>query len=298
MPAPKQLDPDQSAAHFFGAEFRRARESVKMSQTTFGVSVPCDVSTVSRVEDGQLSPSDAFLDATLTAFPELALLVRFYRASGKWSAGSGPVPAWFEEWLRAERTAISLRVWAPMLIPGLLQTAEYARALLLHGIQPDKSDASVDALVAARLARRAIFDNPEPPDVVMVLDEAVLHRLVGSAAVMYEQLTTVAELSERPYVTVHVVPAGSQDVYAGLGGALNIASGDGTPDVLHMDAVEGVTTERRALVRKAEITFERVRGDALSRGQSRDLILRLADELWKNLRGGSPVSAELTVVSV
>jgi hypothetical protein len=78
-----------------------------------------------------------------------------------------------------------------------------------------------------------------------------------------------------------VVPAGSYGAYAGLPGALNIASGSGTPDVLHMDAVEGMTTERHALVRKAEIAFERVRGDALSRGQSRDLILRLADEIWK-----------------
>jgi hypothetical protein len=68
---------------------------------------------------------------------------------------------------------------------------------------------------------------------------------------------------------------------AGLGGALNIAGGDGTPDVLHMDAVEGQTSERRSLVRKAAVAFDRLRGDALSRGQSRDLILRLADELWK-----------------
>lgn len=281
MPAPKQLDPELSAAHFFGAEFRRARESANMSQTTFGVAVPCDVSTVSRVESGQLSPTDAFLDATMEAFPELALLVRFYRASGKWNAGSGPVPAWFEEWLRAESRAVSLRVWAPMLIPGLLQTADYARALLSHGIQADKSDAAIDALVAARLARREIFDRPEPPDVTLVLDELVLRREVGSREIMYDQLAVVAELSERPYVAVHVVPVGSKDAYAGLGGALNIASGDGTSDVLHMDAIEGMTTERRTLVRKAEITFERVRGDAHSRGQSRELILRLADELWK-----------------
>lgn len=285
MPAPKQLDPDQSPAHFFGAEFRRARESANMSQTVFGSSVPCDVSTVSRVEGGQLTPSEAFLDATLIAFPDLALLVRFYRASGRWTAGSGPVPAWFEEWLRAESRAVSLRYWQPIIVPAIAQTGDYARALLSHGIQPDKSSEAIDALVMARLARRVIFDQPEPPDVTMVLDESVLRRLVGSAGVMYEQLAELAELSERPYIAVHVVPADSADVYAGLGGALNIASGDGTPDVLHMDAIEGMTTERRALVRKAEIAFERVRGDALPRGASRDLILRLADELWKTKQG-------------
>ena len=97
---------------------------------------------------------------------------------------------------------------------------------------------------------------------------------------MYEQLAQLAELSTRPCIGVQVVPA-DNGANAGLGGALNIASADGKPDVVHMDAVEGQTTERRALVRKAVVAFERVRGDALSRGQSRDLILRLADELWK-----------------
>jgi transcriptional regulator with XRE-family HTH domain len=281
MPAPRQLDPELSPAHFFGAEFRRARESANMSQGTFGATVPCDISTVSRVEGGELSPSDAFLDATRKAFPDLGLLVRFYRASGKWSADGGPVPRWFEEWLRAEAKAVSLRYWQPIIIPAIAQTADYARALLSHGIQPDKSEETIEALVAARLARRAIFDQPDPPDVTIVVDEHVLHRLIGSTAIMYEQLTELAELSERPYIAVHVVPAGSLDAYAGLPGAINLASGDGIPNVLHMDAVEGVTTERRALVRKAEITFERVRGDALPRGQSRDLIIRLADELWK-----------------
>jgi hypothetical protein len=162
---------------------------------------------------------------------------------------------------------------------GIAQTADYARALLLAA-QTDISDAAIDALVAVRLARRAIFDQPEPPDVTIVLDEYVLHRLIGSPAIMYEQLTELANLSERPYITMQVVPA-SVGATAGLSGAVNIASGDGNPDILHMDAVEGMTTERRTLVRKAAVAFDHVRGDALSRGQSRDLILRLADELWK-----------------
>ena len=191
----------------------------------------------------------------------------------------GPVPAWFEDWLEAEREALTLRYWQPIIIPGLFQTAEYARALLLAA-QTDTSDEAIGALVGARLARRAIFDKPDPPDVVVVLDESVLHRLIGSPQVMFDQLSEIAGLSSRPCISVQVVPAGN-GANAGLGGALNIAGGDGTPDVLHMDAVEGQTSEQRSLVRKAAVAFDRLRGDALSRGQSRDLILRLADELWK-----------------
>ena len=116
----------------------------------------------------------------------------------------------------------------------------------------------ISALVAAQLARQAIFDRPDPPDVAVVLDEAVLHRLIGSPQVMHDQLRQVAEFSVRPYILVQVVPAGN-GANAGLGGPLNIASGDGTPDVLHMDAVEGNTTEQRPLVRKAAVAFGRVR---------------------------------------
>jgi transcriptional regulator with XRE-family HTH domain len=286
MPAPKQLDPDVSPLHFFGAEFRRARELAGMSQGAFGATVPVDVSTVSRVESGDLTPTDAFIEAMERAFPHLDLLVRFYRASPKWSAG-GPIPAWFEEWLKAERVALTLRYWQPIIVPGICQTADYARSLLSHGTATGEA---VDALVSARLARRAIFDKQEPPSITVVLDELVLRREIGSPEIMHEQLASLSELSERPCIAVHVVPAGSFGAYAGLPGALNIASGNGTPDVLHMDAVEGMTTERHALVRKAEIAFEGVRGDALPRGASRDLIMKVADEVWKNLRGGNPRS--------
>ena len=151
---------------------------------------------------------------------------------------------------------------------------------MLLAAQTDTTDEAIGALVEARLARQAIFDKPDPPDVVVVLDEAVLRRLIGSPQVMFEQLTQIADLSGRSYISVQVVPA-DNGANAGLGGALNIARGDGTPDVVHMDAVEGQTTERRSLVRQAAVAFERVRGDALSRRQSRDLIFRLADELWK-----------------
>jgi hypothetical protein len=91
----------------------------------------------------------------------------------------------------------------------------------------------------------------------------------------------IAELAERPYVCVQVVPT-EAGATAGLSGDINLASGDGGPEVLHTDAVpEGHTTESRSLVRKAGVTFERTRGYAMSRVQSRGLILEVANERWK-----------------
>jgi Domain of unknown function (DUF5753) len=97
---------------------------------------------------------------------------------------------------------------------------------------------------------------------------------------MHDALVRVAELSQRPYVVVQVVPA-SNGANAGLAGAFDIAAADGMPDTLRMEGVEDQTMEKRSLVRKATVAFDRVRGDALPRDASRDLILKVADEQWK-----------------
>jgi hypothetical protein len=111
-------------------------------------------------------------------------------------------------------------------------------------------DEEVEQQVAARMARQRIFDQPDPPNQWIVLDEVVLHRLIGTAKTMYDQLLQVADMSMRSYICVQVVPA-STGVHAGLVGSFYIASVRGKPDILYMDAVEGVTIERSALVRKA-----------------------------------------------
>jgi hypothetical protein len=173
-----------------------------------------------------------------------------------------------------------LRYWQPIIVTPIFQTAGYARALLLAA-QTDTSDEVINPLVEAKLERATILDRAEPPDVVALIDELVLHRLVGSAEIMHEQLIHIAELAERPYVCVQVVPT-EVGATAGLSGDINLASGDGGAEVLHTDAVpEGHTTESRSLVRKAGVTFERTRGYAMSRIQSRGLILEVANERWK-----------------
>ena len=273
-------DPAASPPAFLGDELRHARIAAGYSsQEALAAKLGFDRSVVAKAETGERPPTAEVLEAWCVAcsldsdlFARLARLAR---------AADGPVPSWFEDWLEAEREALTLRMWQPIIVPGLLQTADYARALFLAG-QTDTSDEAIDALVAARIERQAILHRASPPDVLVVLDESVLHRLVGSPAVMHDQLVQVAEWSQRPYLSVQVVPA-STGANAGLGGGISLASGDGsTPDVLYMDAVEGQTTEKRSLVRQAAVVFDRVRGDGLSRGQSRDLITRLAEEIWKS----------------
>jgi hypothetical protein len=167
-----------------------------------------------------------------------------------------------------------LRLWSPVLVPGLLQTAEYAHALFLAAGQDEDT---ADELVAARLARQTILERPHPPHAVAVLDESVLHRLIGSPQVMADQLTHIAEMSERPNLSIQVIPSDT-GANAGLSGAFDRASGDGGQEVVRMEAVEDVTVETRSLVRRAANIFVRVQADALPRAASRVLILEAADQ--------------------
>jgi len=271
-------DPQTSPAAFLGDELRRARLAAGFSsQDALAARLGFDRTVITKAETGQRPPTVDLLAAWCQAcgmpgelFTRLAVLAR---------RGDGPVPTWFEDWLEAEGEAQSLRLWSPILIPGLLQTADYARALFLAE-QTDTSDEAIGALVAARLERQAILDRAEAPDVVAVIDEAVLHRLIGSPPVMHDALAHIAELSRRPGVVVQVIPA-SHGASAGLGGAFDIAAADGMPDTPRMEAIVDQTTEKRSLVRKAAVAFDRVRADALPRDASRDLILKVADERWK-----------------
>jgi len=270
-------DPETDPAAFLGEELRRGRVAAGFrSQDALAARLGFDRTVVAKGETGERPPTVDVLAAWCEAcgldyghYSRLAVLAR---------RAEGPIPTWFEDWLRAEGEAQSLRLWSPILIPGLLQTAEYARALFLAS-QNDTSDEAIDALVTARMDRQAILDRAEPPDVVAVMDESALHRLIGSPQIMHDALLHVAELSQRPYVVVQVVPA-SNGANAGLGGAFYIASADGAPDTVSMIGIEDQTMEKRSLARKAAVAFDRVRGDALPREASRNLILEVAEQ-WK-----------------
>ena len=286
MPRPNSRDPETDPAAFLGDELARARLAAGFSsQQALADHLGFDRSVVGKAESGDRPPTPDVLRAWCEAcnldydhFARLAALAR---------RADGPVPRWFETWLAAEAQASMLKYWSPILVPALFHTAGYARALLLAA-QTDTSDEAIEALVTVRLERAAILDRADPPDVVALIDELVLHRLIGSAEIMHEQLLHVAELAGRPYVCVQVVPTAAGAV-AGLSGAVNLASGDGSPDVLHNDAVpEGYTievgsaAEARSRVRGAGVAFERMRGHAMPRVQSRDLIVEVANELWKH----------------
>ncbi len=147
------------------------------SQDALAAKLGFDRTVVAKAETGERPPTDDVLSGWCLAcrldydlFRRMVVLAR---------RADGPAPTWFEDWLEAEGKAHTLRIWQPLIVPGLFQTAEYSRALFLAA---GADNAQADELVAVRLERQSVFDRTDPPHVVTILAENVLHRLIGSAA--------------------------------------------------------------------------------------------------------------------
>jgi len=267
-----------SPARFFGAEVREARKRAGMSQPELAALAGYDPSYVSKVENGAITPDQKFIDACDAAFPEMhGWFARFWRDSRQWNPS---YPAWFEEWLDAERQAHIVRTWEPMIIPGLLQTAGYARALF----QAWQKSEDVDKLerdVAARLDRKRIFERPDPAVLIAVIDETVLHRSIGDSQTMREQLEYLVEANERPNISLHVVPT-DVGAHTGLLGAFAIADlEEGIPRVVYLETPDhGLTSGTPSVISKIVGMFEGVRSEALPRGATHDLIQKVVNDRW------------------
>jgi hypothetical protein len=140
----------------------------------------------------------------------------------------------------AEAQASILRCWSPLLVPGLLQTEDYMRAVLSV---EDYSVEELNDLVSARTERQSIIGRAY---LSAVIDHQVLNRMIGSAPVMAEQCAHLAIMAERPRIALHVVPEGAN---VGLWGAYDIAARDGTVTV-RLETVEDMTSTAPGLMSK------------------------------------------------
>ena len=258
---------------FLGQQLKEIRIGAGYkSQDEFASVLSKDRSVVGKAESGEYPPTDAVLTDWLNLCGIEGRLRRVVLGMTKFARmrDGGPVKIWFVGWVDAEGKAHTLRVWQPIMFPGILQTPAYTRALFaVTGMADDQ----IDDYVQSRLSRQAILDRPDPPSVVIVLDELVLHRLIGTPETMREQIEHVIELSKRTNVHVHILPTRT-GANLGLGGPVHLATGIGTPDVLLVGAlIEDQVSADPALVRRASATFDAVRGDALNRADSRNVMM-------------------------
>ncbi|GAB3067264.1 helix-turn-helix domain-containing protein [Micromonospora schwarzwaldensis] len=243
----------------FAGELRRLRSEAGLTQEALGERVSYSASLVAAVEQCRRAPRAEFTERCDDVLDAGGLLVRIRAALVQES-----LLPWFREWVGIEQEATALRNYEPLVIPGLLQTEEYARALH-EGASPLVGEA-LEQQVAARLARQAVLDQPAPPQFVAVFDHSVLTRPVGGPKVMREQLAHLVEMGRRPRVHLHVVPE-TVGAHPGLNGAFVLATPADGDDVGYLDnQLHGTIVERTTDVNSLRQTWESVRAEAMPHG--------------------------------
>ena len=254
-----------------GSLLRQARTDAGLTQDSIGHAVGVDRSGVARTEGGGRSLTAATLGTWLERCGTTGLAADGIRAMWRVARRYGdndaePVRIWFVGWTDAEGTAHMLRYWQQTIVMGIAQTERYAYEV--YRATGHSHERAVEA-TTARLERQQVLGRDDPPTVVIVLDEWVLHREIGSRDVMAEQCEKLLQLAELPNVLVQVVRGASP----GLGGPVSLASRTGKPDTLLMASLlEDVVTTDTAQVRASAAIFEHVRGVAANIAESKDTI--------------------------
>jgi hypothetical protein len=179
--------------------------------------------------------------------------------------------------MRLEQQAKVIRLYAPKLVSGILQTSAYAREVLQSGFPP-RTDEERDKLLVTRLDRARILDDFTSPVVWALLDEAVLRRPVGGPAVMSEQLHHIAALGESRRIRVHVLPY-SVGYHALLEGFVTLMWFEDLPPVAYVEGLKtGRVLELPSVVRECQVAYDHAMGDALSHHDSLTLIRSIAED--------------------
>lgn len=262
-------------------ELRRMREEKGLTPDAAAAQLGWSRSKVSRIETGRTMASRSDVAAVCDLYgansSERAGLIQLaseVRQRGWWTAYADVFTG---SYIGLEDEAALIRQWEVQLIPGLLQTEDYARTV----ISMHRPEGDAQRRVMARMARRTLLSQPNAPSFNAILDEAVLRRPIGGRRVMHEQLEALLIAARRTNVTIQVLPYQAGE-HAGLEGAFTILSfsDENDPNVAYVESTAGdIYVESTEQVQRCTLIFERIRGAALSPEDSLRLISETKEDL-------------------
>ena len=263
---------DGSSLALFSAELLAARQARGLTQEELGARIVYSASTVAMIERRERVPSLDFARRCDEVLGLPGTLVRMHEA-----ARSEPLPSWFRPFADVEAVAAQLRLWEHAVVPGLLQTEDYARAML--AAKSNITPGELDELVTARMARQDVLSREGgPPLIWALIDEGVLLREVGGPKVMYGQCMHLLQMSAQPRITLQVVPLNA-GAHEGMSGAFAVADVDNASGIAYLETVaDGYIAESADVVRRVSVTFDTLRSLALPVGASRELIMKRAEQ--------------------
>ncbi|WP_406357119.1 helix-turn-helix domain-containing protein [Streptomyces sp. NBC_01635] len=259
----------------FGAVVQALREHAGLSRVDLGARVQYSKHTVESVELGRRMPDEAFVERAEEALGNTGALRKAARHLTRGEAG---LAAWFRRWARLEREAVSLCTYECRLVPGLLQSEAYARAVF-EGTIPLRTDEELEVQLAARMERQVMMRERPTVPFSFIVEEHVFRRGFGGAEAVRGLVDHVLELTAPRNVTLQVVPVGAR-LHACLDGPVQVLE---TSEGRRLGYSEGQKNGRLISDAK-EVTvlcqrYDTLRSQALNPTESRDLLERLRGEL-------------------
>ncbi len=270
------------------AVLKQRREVARM--TADDVAAVCDVgkSTLSRLENAQIKIKPLYVRALCDAYgvdPDerdaLTQLARDADQRGWWTPYGDSITAQYLEYISFENEANSILTYQPLLVPGLLQTPDYARAVIRGMVRPELAEEEVDRVTGLRLERQRWLTREDGVSLWVIVDEAVLHRPTGGVETMSAQLRHLAEMSRLPIVTLQVMPS-EAGAHVGMLGSFSILEFPSPTheDVVYVDTPVGeIFVEDDAQLQACKIAFDHLRAAALNEEESRMRVRMAAKEL-------------------
>lgn len=263
---------------------RTAREAQHLTQRQAADALDWSMSKLVRIEAGTVNVSTTDLKALLQLYAvadevqvgNLLEIARNTRRSPWYSKYQEVIGAAFAEFLGYERSASTIKTFTQLIIPGLVQTDDYARAIL-----EIRRVSRIEERVELRMERQELLDQEDCPDILYVLDEAALHRQVGGAATMRRQLRRLREAMGHPKISIEIIPfsAGAHPSMSSSFTVLEFADWD--EDVLYQETTQGSVTTRENQDQVAEYIerFDLLRAASMGGQDAIALIDRLLDNL-------------------
>lgn len=257
-----------------GSELRRHRIAAgNMTQAHLARLINYSEGMISNVETAQKTPRREFVERCDEALNTGGALLVIYNLL---TFETDPVES-FSRYTDAESQASVIRKYEALTVPGLLQTPDYAHAVIRAG-RPTANEEVIDDLVSTRLGRQAILSRDEPPILWLILDETVLRRPIGGHKAHVAQLDRITELAAHPHINIQVIPLAA-GAHAGLTSSFTILSFKDAPEVAYSeDPAAGNLHERPELVRALSQTFEALRLSTLPAITSLEAIRRIREE--------------------
>jgi transcriptional regulator with XRE-family HTH domain len=266
------------------AELRTLRTSSGLTRDAVVERTGINVATLYRIEHARVRPQTRTLRTLLDLYgadeqqqADLVALLRDARQRGWLHAYQSELPEQYTTYIGFEGEARSVWNYESLFIPGLLQTEDYARAVI-RAVLPWASRDEVERRVEVRMERQDVLHNDNPLELWVIMDEAALRRQVGGHAVMHAQLGHLVEAADLPNVTFQVIPF-DVGAHAGMPGSFVFMQfGEAAiPDVVYIDSMAGdLFLEADADVRRYRLVFEHLRAVAVSPDESRSLVAALA----------------------